>query len=66
MERICSVVMGVLSTRNHAEFTGPLNRRPRDQENGTLESPDLLISCKAFFGLTNAHERDDSSGDTVR
>ena len=66
MERICSVVMGVMSTRNHAEFTGPLNRRPGDQEIGTLESPDLLISCKAFFGLTNAHERDDSTGEALQ
>jgi hypothetical protein len=68
MERICSGVMavvGVMSMRSHAVFTGLLNRRPGDQENSVFESPDLLISCKAFFGLTNADERDDSTGDAL-
>jgi hypothetical protein len=64
MGRICSVVMGVMSTHNQAEFMDSLNRRPGDQENVIFGSPDLLISCKAFFGRTNAHEHDDSSGDT--
>jgi hypothetical protein len=58
--------MGVMSTHNHAEFTAPLNRRPGDQENVILGSPDLLISCQAFLGRANAHERDDSTGDAVQ
>ena len=55
--------MSVMGDRNRAESPGLSNRRPGDQENGIVESPDLLISCTAFFGLTNAHERDDSTGD---
>jgi hypothetical protein len=58
--------MGVMSIRNHAEFSGLLNRRPGDRENGVFESPDLLISCKASFGLWNAHEGDDSTGDALQ
>jgi hypothetical protein len=59
-------VMGVVSVRSHAEFSGLLNRRPGDRENGVFGSPDLLISCRASFGLTKDHERDDSTGDALQ